>query len=84
MIFEKNKSIEKLRKKIEKLRTKLIETDELKAGLDNRNTITEMKYFNMEKELSFKQTELKDAFVKHQKELEKKDLKQINLIKKKS
>ena len=42
-----------------------------------------MKYFNMEKELSFKQTELKDAFVKHQKELEKKDLKQINLIKKK-
>ena len=28
-----------------------------------------MKYFNMEKELSLKQTELKDAFVKHQKEL---------------
>ena len=36
-----------------------------------------MKYFNMEKELSLKQTELKDAFVKHQKELEKENLKQM-------
>ena len=47
--------------KIKKLRTKLI---------NNRITITDIKYFNMEKELSLKQTELKDAFVKHQKELE--------------
>ena len=38
-----------------------------------------MKYFNMEKELSFKQTELKDAFVKHQKELEKIEMEKKDL-----
>ena len=37
--------------------------------MDNKITIADMKYFNMEKELSLKKTELKDAFVKHQKEL---------------
>merc|ERR1712083_286950 len=71
VIFEKNKCIEKIRKKNEKLKSKIIETQNMKDGLDNRITITEMKYFNLEKEISLKQSELKDVTEKHQKDVEK-------------
>jgi len=59
LISQKNKSIDKLKMKNEKLKSKVIETTELKNGLDNRITITEMKYFNLEKDLSSKQREMK-------------------------
>ena len=80
VIFEKNKNIEKFKKKNEKLKTKIIEIAELKDGLDNRITITEMKYFNLEKDLSLKQTEIKNLNDTHLGELQKLELEKKNLV----
>merc|ERR1719190_106583 len=46
--------------KYEKLKEKMLGLIELKDGLDNRVTVTEMKYFSLEKDLSLKQAELTD------------------------
>ena len=80
VIVEKNKCLEKMKKKNEKLKTKIIETQEMKDGLDNRVTITEMKYFNLEKELSLKQSELKEVTEKHQKDVEKIELEKKEIL----
>merc|ERR1719300_580460 len=56
VISEKTISVEKFRRKNEKLKSKLIEILTLNDGLDNRVTVTELKYFNLEKEIEEKQT----------------------------
>ena len=56
LINEKTISAEKFRRKNEKLKSKLIEILTLNDGLDNRVTVTELKYFNLEKEIEEKQT----------------------------
>ena len=56
VINEKTISAEKFRRKNEKLKSKLIEILTLNDGLDNRVTVTELKYFNLEKEIEEKQT----------------------------
>ena len=55
LIEERNSSIEKLKKKNEKYKGKLYELVQMNEGLDNRVTVTELKYFNLEKELTEKQ-----------------------------
>merc|ERR1712112_28991 len=44
------------KKKNEKYKGKLYELVQMNEGLDNRVTVTELKYFNLEKELTEKQT----------------------------
>jgi len=56
LINEKTISAEKFRRKNEKLKGKLYELIQLNEGLDNRVTVTELKYFNLEKEIEEKQT----------------------------
>merc|ERR1712114_71904 len=56
LINERNVNIEKLKKKNEKYKGKLYELVQMNEGLDNRVTVTELKYFNLEKELTEKQT----------------------------
>ena len=57
-ISEKNSNIEKKNEKVKKLKGKLNELLQLNMGLDNRVTVTELKYFNIEKELNEKQSSL--------------------------
>ena len=52
------RNLQKCRMKYEKLKEKMLGLIELKDGLDNRVTVTEMKYFTLEKDLSSKQAEL--------------------------
>ena len=52
------RNLQKCRMKYEKLKEKMLGLIELKDGLDNRVTVTEMKYFTLEKDLSLKQAEL--------------------------
>jgi len=79
LISQKNKSIDKLKIKNEKLKSKVIETTELKNGLDNRITITEMKYFNLEKDLSSKQREMKVLIEEYKEKIEKLELEKSQL-----
>ena len=55
LINDRNHAIEKFRKKNDKLKEKLYELVQLNEGLDNRVTVTELKYFNLEKEVDEKQ-----------------------------
>ena len=58
------------------MKEKMIGLIELKEGLDNRVTVTELKYFTLQKDLSLKQTELSEMQEKlNSKEAETADLK---------
>ena len=54
VISERNVNIEKVRLKYQKLKSKMVELIQLNEGLDNRVTVTELKYFNLEKDLTDK------------------------------
>ena len=54
VITERNLNIEKVRQKYQKLKSKMVELIQLNEGLDNRVTVTELKYFNLEKDLTDK------------------------------
>ena len=58
MLEIQKRNAQKLRTKYEKLKEKTIGLIELKDGLDNRVTVTELKYFSLEKNLCLKQTEI--------------------------
>merc|ERR1712043_118354 len=79
---EKDESLEiekrhfqKCRMKYEKLKEKMLGLIELKDGLDNRVTVTEMKYFSLEKDLSLKQAELAEL----QNKIESKETEAVEL-----
>merc|ERR1712179_215392 len=80
VIGQGREEINEMKSKMENLKSKILETQEMKDGLDNRITITEMKYFNLEKELSLKQSELKDVTEKHQKDVEKIELEKKEIL----
>ena len=76
MLEIQRRNSQKLRAKYEKLKEKMIGLIELKEGLDNRVTVTELKYFTLQKDLSLKQTELSEMQEKlNSKEAETADLK---------
>jgi len=54
VISERNVNIEKVRQKYKKLKSKMVELIQLNEGLDNRVTVTELKYFNLEKDVTDK------------------------------
>ena len=71
------RNLQKCRLKYEKLKEKMIGLIELKDGLDNRVTVTEMKYFTLEKDLSLKQAEIAELLNKiNSKETEAQELKE--------
>ena len=76
MLEIQRRNSQKLRAKYEKMKEKMIGLIELKEGLDNRVTVTELKYFTLQKDLSLKQTELSEMQEKlNSKEAETADLK---------
>ena len=58
VISERNVNIEKVRQKYQKLKSKMAELIQLNEGLDNRVTVTELKYFNLEKDVTDKSVAL--------------------------
>lgn len=86
IINKKTHSIEKIKKKNEKLMQKLIDIAEMKDGLDNRLTMTEIKYLNLEKEVKSKEDQLAkitESLTNKQVELEEKSKQIEDIIKEK-
>lgn len=86
IINKKTHSIEKIKKKNEKLMQKLIDIAEMKDGLDNRLTMTEIKYLNLEKEVKSKEDQLAkitESLTNKEEELEEKSKQIEDIIKEK-